>query len=90
MYTLKILKSKKFQANGTDETHYTLAYKGRVFGLSTLRWSEDKDSIEVKDNTLTIKGDIDIIKNSSVDKLTGEVSSYLDIVPKIGLTLSDF
>ena len=89
--TLKVIKSKTFKVDKVDYIAYTCAYKGRVFGLSTLQWSEDVDSIVVEDNKLTISTDVEVKKTiSSTDPLTGEVTpSYLNIVPKLGLVLAD-
>lgn len=86
--TLKLIKSKNFEAKGEKHTHYTAAYKGRVFGISTLRF--DPADIVVKDNTITLEGDIEVLKQTSVDPLTGEVNNFLAIVPKCGLVLADF
>ena len=90
MIKLKIIKQKNFEANGQPQTHYTAAYKGRVFGLSTLRWSGDADAISVDGDILSINADVEVLKNTSADQLTGEVKTYLDIVPKSGLTLAEF
>lgn len=83
---LKVIKSKEFTVNSESHTHYTVAYKGRVFGLSTLRFP--KEDIVVEDDTLTIKVDVEVLRNQSVDKITGEVSNYLDIVPKLDIALA--
>lgn len=85
--TLKIIKTKPFEANGESHTHYTCAYKGRVFGVSSLRFNEE---LSVKDDKLTISGDIEVLKRTSTDPLTGETKSFLDIVPASGLTLAEF
>lgn len=87
---LKIIKSKEFTVNNDSATHYTLAYKGRVFSLNTLRWSDDIKSITVNGDILTINCDVEVLKNTSTDQLTGEVKTYLDIVPKCGLVLGEF
>ena len=88
MYKLKVIKSKSFEAQGQPHTHYTAAYKGRVFGVSTLRFEES--DLEVKDGIITIKTDIEVLKNKHVDALTGEQRAYLDIVPKVGISLAEF
>jgi hypothetical protein len=89
MTTVKVIKSKEFTTKeGVKATHYVCAYKGRVFGVSTLRF-EPKD-LEVKDNILTIKCDVEVLKHTSIDSLTGEVSNYLDIVPKCDIALAAF
>jgi len=86
---LKVIKSKAFKANDTDQTHFTCAHKGRVFGVSTLRF-EDELKYDEAAKTLTISGDVEVLKNQSVDQLTGEVRTYLDLVPKSGMVLADF
>lgn len=85
---LKVIKQKAFEAKGESHTHYMAAYKGRVFGISTLRF--DPDDLEVVDGVITIKTDIEVLKTTSTDPLTGTTSNYLDIVPKSGLVLAEF
>lgn len=88
---LKIIKQKNFEYEGTKHTFYTCAYKGRVFGVSTMLWSEDLDSLKAKDNVLTITTDVEVKKTpGTVDQLTGEVSpSFFNIVPQLGLVIAD-
>lgn len=85
---LKVIKKKQFTvgAEQAPHTHYTVAYKGRVFGVSTLRF----EGIELKEegNTLVVPSEVEVLKNTSTDPLTGEVSSYLDIVPKLDIVLA--
>jgi len=88
MLKLRIIKSKEFTANDKKQTHYTVAYKGRVFGLSTLAWSDDMDSIAVKDNTLSIDGQAEIKKREVTDPLTGEMATFYDIMPKLDIALA--
>jgi hypothetical protein len=89
MAVLKLIKKKSFEAKGEQHVHYTAAYKGRVFGVSTLRFS-DNEITENDNGTISISGDIEVLKNASTDPLTGETKTYLDIVPKSGLVLADF
>ncbi len=88
--TLKIIKTKPFEANGSKETHYTCAYKGRVFGVNTLRIPADQIKLNAEKNSLTISCDVEVTKNESVDPLTGQISKFLDIVQKMDLALSEF
>lgn len=85
---LKVIKKKDFQVKGVDHVHYTCAYKGRVFGISSLRF--DKEDITVTDDVLTLGVDVEVLKNTTTDSLTGETRTYLDLVPKSGLVLADF
>lgn len=85
---LKIIKSKSFEVKGEAHTHYTCAYKGRVFGVSTLRFEED--DITVDNSVLTMNTDVEVAKNTSTDPLTGGVKIYLDIVPKCTLELASY
>jgi hypothetical protein len=82
---LKVIKSKSFEVTGKSHTHYTVAYKGRVFGVSTLRW-EGEDLKE--DNGVLTIGDCEVIKRVNTDTITGEVSTYLDLVPKLDVILA--
>jgi hypothetical protein len=89
MATLKVIKSKEFSTKeGVKATHYVCAYKGRVFGVSSLRF--ESNDLEVKDKILTIKCDVEVLKHTTVDSLTGEVTNYLDIVPKCDIALAAF
>lgn len=85
---LKLIKSKAFEAKGVNHTHYTAAYKGRVFGVSTMRF--DAEDIEVKDDVITIKTEVEVLKNTVNDSLDGTSTTYLDLVPKSGLVLAEF
>jgi len=88
----KIIKEKSFEykdsSTGADAlgTHYTVAHKGRVFGVSSLRFEEG--DLKKEGNTLTIKGELEIRKETLVDQLTGEAKPYLSIYPKMDLQLS--
>jgi len=88
MPTFSIIKQKPFSTkDGKNGIHYSVAYKGRVFGLNTLRFEgEDKDFLTVN-GTQIQTGEVEIRKTSKVDSLTGEVSTFLDIVPKLDLAL---
>ena len=90
MYKLKIIKSKNFTVQDTDHTHYVAAYKGRVFGVSTLRFEDNPEDLVADKGVLTIKCDIEVLKNTSTDPLDGSTKTYLDIVPKAGLSLAAF
>jgi len=85
---VKVIKFKAFEAKGKSATHYTVAYKGRVFGVNTLRFEEN--DIAVEGDVLTFSTDVEVLKRVDTDQLTGEVKSYLDIVPKCNLVLAEF
>ena len=91
-YKLKVVKVKEFKANEKDHKHYSVAYKGRLFSVNTLRWADDLDQIEhnAKDSTLTIKCDVDVLQRVDVDGITGETKTYLDLMPKCNLALAAF
>lgn len=91
-YKLKLVKTKEFEVKGVKHQHHSVAYKGRLFSVNTLRWADDLDQIEVnaKDNTLTIKCDVDVIQRTDVDGITGETKQYLDLMPKCNLVLASF
>ena len=88
--TLKVIKSKAFTAKGEQHTHYSAAYKGRVFGVSTLRFQDDEITFNAETSTITISGDVEVLKNVSTDPIDGSTATYLDLVPKSGLILADF
>ncbi len=83
---LKVIKKKSFDVAGQPHTHYTAAYKGRVFGVSTLRW--DEGLTENADNTITLDS-CEVVKRTNVDNITGEVSTFLDLVPKLDVVLAE-
>ena len=85
---LRVIKVKDFVANEANHKHYTCAYKGRVFGISSLRF-EEGDFI-ADDTTLTLKCEVEVLKRDSTDPLTGEAKTFLDIVPKVGISLAAF
>jgi len=88
----KVIKEKSFEykdsSTGADAlgTHYTVAHKGRVFGVSSLRF--DEGDLKKEGNTLTIKGELEVRKENIIDQLTGEVRVFLSIYPKMDLQLS--
>jgi len=91
MATFKIIKQKSFTAQNESHVHYTVAYMGRVFGVSSLRFDSIDNPFTVKDSVLTINCDIAVVKNAGTDPLTGKSYCYLDIVPKIStFSLADF
>jgi len=83
---LKLIKTKSFESKGESFNHYTVAYKGRVFGVSTMRFNPE--DIAVDGDTLTLKTDVEVLKNQSVDPITGEIRMFLDIVPKLDIMLA--
>lgn len=87
---VKIIKFKEFEAKGVKATHYTVAYRGRVFGVNTLRFADMEGSITVEKDVLTFHCDVEVIKRIDTDQLTGEVRTFIDIVPASGLKLADF
>jgi hypothetical protein len=83
---LKLIKSKAFEAKGEKHTHHTVAYKGRVFGISTMRFTPE--DITVGDGVLTLNCDVEVLKNTSTDPIDGTIKVFLDIVPKLDILLA--
>lgn len=83
---LKLIKTKAFESKGDKHTHYTVAYKGRVFGVSTMRFAPE--DITVGEGVITINCDVEVLKNTSTDALTGDTRVFLDIVPKLDILLA--
>ncbi len=83
---LKLIKSKAFESKGEKYNHYTVAYKGRVFGVSTMRFAPE--DITVGDGVITLNCDVEVLKNISTDPLTGDTKVFLDIVPKLDILLA--
>ena len=87
---VKVIKLKNFEVSNEPQTHYTCAYKGRVFGVSTLRFESTDLAYNADESTLKFNTDVEVMVNKTVDQLTGEAKTYLDIVPKLGLNAADF
>lgn len=92
---LEIIKSKAFKVQDTDHTHYTCSYKGRVLGVSSLRFAGEKKDVLTTGTmpngkpALIVDCDVNIIKALNTDQITGESKVYLDLVPKLDIALSD-
>lgn len=85
---LKVIKSKVFTANEVEHTHYTVAHKGRIFGFNTLKF--DTTDFTINNGVLTINVDIEALRESKTDQLTGEITNFISIVPKMDLALATF
>ena len=88
-YKLKVIKSKSFTNDGIEHTHYVCAYKGRVFGVNSMKFEGNEDMLKVDGKVLTINGDIEVLKETTHDALANTSTTYLAIVPKLGLELAD-
>jgi len=86
----KIIKSKAFEAKGQKAIHYSVAFKGRVFGVNSLRFSEEpEDTLKVEGDVLTISCDVAVLKR--VDSTLEGTKTYHDLVPKVTeFALADF
>ena len=85
---LKVIKQKAFEVDSTPQVHFTCAYKGRVFGVSTLRFPSEDIKLSDDKKVLTLPQEIEVLKHTSTDPITGEVRSYLDLVPKLDVVLA--
>jgi hypothetical protein len=85
MTKVKVLKATNFVAKGEQHTHYSVALKGRTFGVSTLAF--DKEDLELNEGMLHIKGDLEVSIRKETDILTGVTEEYKALVPKLNLTL---
>lgn len=97
----KVIKFKHFEvaikdAKGADtgqkakHTHYTVAYKGRVFGVNTLRFDEGAITFNEKDMTLKIEGQLEMKKEQLTDQVSGEVTTVVNLMPKLDLVFAEF
>jgi hypothetical protein len=87
---LKVIKSKEFTYEDNDYTHYTCAYKGRVFGVSTLIWAEESSQPKVEKDVMSLPSNVEVRKRTVSNPLDGSSTDFLDIVPKMDLTLGAF
>jgi hypothetical protein len=90
MSTFKIIKSKDFTVSGEAHTHYTVAYRGRVFGVSSLRFEEGDFSVDETARTLAFNCKLEVLKRQQTDALGVVTGTYLDLVPKCELDLATF
>ena len=90
MITLKVIKSKDFKVGSDSHTHYTCGYKGRVFGVNTLNFGDEASRIKADKSSLTIDCDVEVIKRNSTDELTVTTRIFLDVVPKVDISLAQF
>ena len=70
MITLKLIKSKDFDTNGTKGTAYTCAFKGRALNVSSLSFADEAADCLVADNkamTLKINTAIEIVSRPYYD-----------------------
>ena len=86
--TFKLIKSKQFEVKGVKHTHYVGAYKGRVFGISTLNCEEGEIQVDEKANTIKVDCSVEVKQEVTIDDITGDRTSYLSIMPKLGLELA--
>ena len=84
--TFKIIKTTPFNKNGFTGTHYSVAYKARVLGVSTLSFSDTPDDLKVNGDQLTISGDLEIRKKENTT-LEGKTMISLNIVPALGIAV---
>jgi predicted RNA-binding protein len=82
---MKIIKQKEFEANGIKHTYYTVAYKGRYFGISTLYF--ESDDLVAKDGVLNIKTSVEAKKKILTDAM-GETKEFIELLPKLDIGLA--
>ena len=81
MASFKIIKETSFTTSKEESgIHYSVAYKGRVFGVNTLRFENDED-IKADKGLLSFNCPVEIVKDKE---------GYLTILPKIDLALAEF
>ncbi len=85
---LKVIKSKAFKAQGQDHMHHTVAYKGRLFGVNSLRFEEGDFTLDDKEKTIILNVDCELKKDTRVDQVTGETTEWIGLVPKLDLALA--
>lgn len=88
----KLIKTKEFSftnAQGAEikASNHIVAYKGRVFNLSTLNF-EDKD-FTITGDVLKLNVECDIVRENYTNNL-GELQTGLKVMPKMDLVLSSF
>lgn len=93
MITLKLIKMKAFDTNGTKGVAYTCALKGRALNVSSLSFADEaKDTLVVDEKamTLTINTKIEIVANSYYDVATESTKVGLTVMPALGVDVAKF
>ncbi len=90
MITLKLIKSKAFEANGSKHVHYTTAYKGRIIAVSTLNIEADKIKADDKAMTLALSGEFDLVNRSWINPVDNTTQIGLVLLPKLDIAISAF
>ncbi len=88
----KLIKSKEFTFTDSNNTevkgvNHVVAYKGRVFNLSSLNF-EPKD-IKVDNGVLTLNAECEVLREDYTNGLGERVAGF-KIMPKMDLVLSSF
>lgn len=92
MITLKLIRSKAFDTNGTKGTVYTCALKGRVLNVSSLSFADEaKDTLKADDKagTLVINCNIEVVKRPYYDAASEGMIMGLSVLPAFGVNISD-
>lgn len=92
MTTLKLIRSKSFDTNGTKGTTYTCALKGRVLNVSSLSFADEAaDCLKADEKTMTlvINCAIEVVKRPYIDVVTGESVMGLSVLPAFGVAISE-
>jgi len=85
----KIIKKKDYEATETAPagTFYTLAYKGRVFGLFPHNFEAKDIVIDETTNEVTIKIKPQITLREVADPETGAIRKFASLVPEMDLAV---
>lgn len=86
----KIVKQTNFsfEKDGAtiNATAYRVAYKGRVYSVSSLRFEDGE--ITVKDGMLSFSIAVELKEEIATDKATGETTKLVAIYPKNDLQMA--
>lgn len=91
MITLKLIKMKAFDTNGTKGIAYTCALKGRVLNVSSLSFTDEgKDCLKADEKAMTLSIDckIEVLVRPYLDIASGATINGLVVMPALGIEIA--
>lgn len=93
MITLKLIKMKAFDTNGTKGIAYTCALKGRAVNVSSLSFADEAEGTLKADETamtLVINCNVEIVERPYFDVASDSAKVGLTVMPALGIAISKF
>ncbi len=85
---VKIIKKTDYETSeGVKGTHYTVAYKGRAFGLFPTNFKEAEITVTDSEIEITVKPQI--LLEQVTNQETGEIRKLGRLVPEMDLQVAE-